>query len=483
MKKDFLWGSATASYQCEGAWNEDGRTPSLWDVYLHENNLENGDVASDFYHRYREDIALMKECGQKTYRFSISWNRIITDLQGTLNPKGIKFYHDVIDECLKAGIEPLITIFHWDLPDYLEKLGGWLNRETITHYVDYCRVLFAEYGAKVKLWATFNEPRYYVFSGYFIGNYPPGLNDAQKTAQAAYNMMLANARAVELYHSLHLSGQIGVVHSYGPIYGIDDTPATRQAMRDADNYYNNWILDTAILGYFPEDLLTKLSSSGIKLDFIEPNDRAVFEKNTVDFIGLNYYARVMIAPYQGGETILKINNSGKAGKGTSKIVVKDWFEQIFDLPDTEYTDWDTEIYPQGLYDGIMMAYEKYQIPIYITENGVGAYEDVTKEEINDDFRISYLSEHIDAIMRSIKDGADVRGYYVWSTMDLYSWKNGTEKRYGLVAVDFANGCQRKKKASYYWYQKVCQTNGAVIESKREYNKNYLSMWDLNKEGL
>lgn len=136
MKKDFLWGSATASYQCEGAWNEDGRTPSLWDVYLHENNLENGDVASDFYHRYREDITLMKECGQKTYRFSISWNRIITDLQGTLNPKGIKFYHDVIDECLKAGIEPLITIFHWDLPDYLEKLGGWLNRETITHYVD-----------------------------------------------------------------------------------------------------------------------------------------------------------------------------------------------------------------------------------------------------------------------------------------------------------------------------------------------------------
>lgn len=480
MNEKFLWGSATASYQCEGAWNEDGRVPSLWDEYLHKNQLENGDNASDFYHRFKEDIRMMKEGGQTSYRFSLSWSRIIVDDKGTINPKGIEFYHQVIDECLKMEIEPLITIFHWDLPDFLEQKGGWLNREIIQFYVDFCKVVFEEYGEKVRLWTTFNEPRYYVFSGYFIGNYPPGLNDGQKTTEAAYHMMLANAKAVELFRKLQLSGEIGIVHSYGPIYGIDDSAATRQAMRDGDNYYNNWILDTAILGEFPQDLVDKLIESGINLDFVHPEDKEVFKKNTVDFIGLNYYARVMIAPYVEGETILTINNTGKSGKGSSKIIVKNWFEQIFDLPDAEYTDWDVEIFPQGLYDGIMMAYKKYNIPIYITENGVGVYEDATKE-IKDDYRISFLNDHIDAIQRSIADGADVRGYYVWSTMDLYSWKNGTEKRYGLVAVDFEDSFNRRPKKSYYWYKDVCANQGKNIESERVYHSNYINTLYLMEE--
>ncbi|HIY57218.1 MAG TPA: glycoside hydrolase family 1 protein [Candidatus Tetragenococcus pullicola] len=473
----FLWGSATASYQCEGAWNEDGRVPSLWDVYLHENQLEDGDVASDFYHHYKEDIRLMKEGGQTSYRFSISWSRVITDKFGTINPKGIAFYQRVIEECLKNDIEPFVTIFHWDLPDYLEKEGGWLNRSTVDAYLNLCRVLFDKFGDKVRLWATFNEPRYYVFSGYFIGNYPPAVHDAQKTAQASYYMMLANAKAIQLYRKMKQTGEIGIVHSYGPIYGVDDSSETKQAMRDADNYYNNWVLDPAILGIFPKDLLEKLISSGIDLSFIQENDSQIFKENTVDFIGLNYYARVIIAPYKEGETVLSVNNSGKSAKGSSKIVVKDWFEQLFDLPDAEYTDWDVEIFPQGLYEGILMVHEKYNIPIYITENGVGVYEDVD-HPIEDNYRIEFLNDHIDAILRSKKDGADVRGYYVWSTMDLYSWKNGTEKRYGLVAVDFNNQCSRKPKKSYYWYKKVCDSNGKEIQQNRKYKSKGISTLSL-----
>lgn len=481
MTTNFLWGSATASYQCEGAWNEDGRVPSLWDTYLHDNQLENGDIASDHYHRFKEDIQLMKEGGHNTYRFSLSWPRLITDLAGTINPKGVDFYHRLIDECLANGIEPFITIFHWDLPDYLEQRGGWLSKETIEAYVILCDLVFKEYGQKVKYWTTFNEPRYYVFSGYFIGNYPPGVHNPQQTISASYNMMLANAEAVKRFKALAMPGEIGIVHSYGPIYGVDDRPETRQAMRDADNYYNNWILDTAILGEIPQDMLAKLAGQGFDLGFILPEELKTIKQNTVDFVGLNYYARVLIAPYETGETILAINNSGASGQGSSKVVVREWFEQVWDHANSEFTPWDTEIYPQGLYEGILMAHKKYGVPIYITENGVGAYEDVSGEVINDQFRIDFLNDHIDAIKRSMADGADVRGYYVWSTMDLYSWKNGSEKRYGLVALDFDQDRQRKPKASYYWYKAVCESNGETIEATRQYRQDYFSMLTIINE--
>lgn len=468
MKKGFLWGTATASYQCEGAWDEDGRVPSLWDVYLHNNDLENGDIASDHYHRFKEDIRYMKEGGQNSYRFSLSWPRLITDLDGTVNPKGIQFYHDLIDELLRNDIVPHVTIFHWDLPQYLEDIGGWLNRETITHYERFAELCFREYGQKVLYWTTFNEPRYYVFSGYKIGNYPPGVDDTQKTIDASFHMMLANARTVRLYHQMKLPGSIGIVHSYSPVYGVDNSVQTQIAMRYADNFYNNWILDTAARGEIPIDLLGRLEHDGYDLSVIKNEDLETIKQNTVDFIGLNYYARVLIKPYTTGETILRPNNKGKAGKGTAKFIVKDWFE-VADDPDTEKTCWDTEIYPKGLHDGIRMVWERYRLPIFITENGVGYYEDVTVEKVQDDNRIAFLNDHIDAIAQAVEKGADVQGYYVWSTMDIYSWKNGKEKRYGLVAVDWDDGLKRKPKKSYYWYKKVSESNGETIERMKEYD--------------
>ncbi|MCT1901506.1 glycoside hydrolase family 1 protein [Oceanobacillus sojae] len=463
INKNFLWGTATASYQCEGGWNEGGRVPSLWDVYLHENNLENGNDASDHYHKYKEDIRLMKEGGHKAYRFSIAWPRIIKNDQGEVNPEGVQFYHNIIDECLKNGIEPFVTLFHWDLPQYLEEKGGWAEREICDAYVEYAKVCFEEYGDKVTYWSTFNEPRYYVFSGYKIGNYPPGIDDTQKTIQASFYMMLANALTVKLFREMKMKGQIGIVHSYAPIFGVDDSLETKIAMRKADNYFNNWILDTAIKGEIPIDMLGMLNEK-YDLSFMKEADFEAIKHNTVDFAGLNYYARALIKPYTGGESILRINNKGSEAKGSSKVVVKGWFEQVFDNPDSTYTEWDTEIYPQGLYHGIMRAYEKYKVPIFITENGVAFYEDVPNEKsVDDQGRIHFLNAHINAILNAIDDGAEVLGYFIWSTMDLYSWKNGHEKRYGLVGVDFENNFERKPKSSYYWYKKVCESNGATIE--------------------
>ncbi|GAA0078839.1 glycoside hydrolase family 1 protein [Clostridium sp. CTA-5] len=463
MKK-FLWGTATASYQCEGAWNEDGRVESMWDYYLHKNNFENGNMASDHYHRYKEDIKYMKDGGHNTYRFSLAWPRIIKNIDGDINPEGIEFYHKLIDECINNGITPFVTIYHWDLPQFLEEKGGWINKETIDAYIHYVNVVFKEFGEKVKYFVTFNEPRYFIFSGYKIGNYPPGLQNTEFTIKGSYYVMLANARAIAEYRKHNLEGKIGIVHSFAPIFGIDDTLETKIAIRNADNFMNNWILDTAAKGEIPIDLLTRLSMK-YDLSYITAEDMKVIKENTVDFIGLNYYARALVKPYTEGETTLIVNNSGSSAKGTSKLIIKEWFEQVFD-PASKYTEWDTEVYPRGLYEGIMMVHNKYGLPIFVTENGVASYEDVSKDEpVNDDYRIEFLNDHIAAILNAKDEGADVRGYYIWSTMDLYSWKNGCNKRYGLVAVDWDNGLVRKPKKSYYWFKEVCESNGKIIDRR------------------
>lgn len=459
--KNFLWGSATASYQCEGGWKEGGRVESMWDKYLHENNLENGDVASDHYHRFREDIRMMKEGGQNSYRFSIAWPRIITDKEGHINEEGIDFYNEVIDTCLEYGIEPFVTIFHWDLPQYLEEAGGWLNRETAFAYVRFAQVCFKRFGDRVKLWTTFNEPRYFSFSGYLIGNYPPGHQNLQETVDSSYHIMLASAMTVKAFREGGYPGKIGIVHSFSPVYGVDDTAETFIAMRHAENFFNNWILDTAALGEIPGDLLKELSKQ-CSLSVIHPEDFKIIRNYTVDFLGLNYYARVVVKPYESGETTLIVNNKGKAAKGTSQTIIKNWFEQVRPM-DSQYTEWDTEIFPQGLYEGIRRTWHKYHLPIYITENGIGLYEDASAEMIEDSQRISYMESHINALLNAKEEGCDVRGYFAWSPFDLYSWKNGMEKRYGMVAIDYEDGLKRKPKKSYYWYKEMIESEAGTIQ--------------------
>ena len=462
MNSNFLWGGATASYQCEGAWNIDDKAESMWDHYLHENNLENGDVASDHYHHFEEDIKMMKDGGQNAYRFSLSWPRIIKNRAGDINPKGIAFYNKLINCCLKSGITPFVTLYHWDLPQYWQEVGGWLNLDTSRAFAHYAEVCFEAFGDKVKLWTTFNEPKWFTVNGYLIGNYPPAEHDLQHTIICGFNVMYASALAIQKFRQGKFQGQIGIVHSYSPIDGIDDTIETKIAMRNADNYANNWVLDTAALGSFPIDLLAKLSETN-DISFMKPDLLKTIAENTVDFLGLNYYARTLVKPYTSGETKMVFNNSGK--KGSTQMRIKNWFEQVMD-PNSEYTEWDTEIYPKGLEDGLIRAYQKYHLPIFVTENGVGFHENINVNEVKDDYRISFMNDHINALMNAQDKGADVRGYFTWSPFDLYSWMNGVEKRYGLVAVDFST-LKRKPKASYFWYKKIINSNGKLIE-RREY---------------
>lgn len=461
MKEKFLWGGASASYQCEGAWDVDDKAPSMWDHYLHIENLENGDVASDHYHRYEEDIKMMAEGGQNTYRFSLSWPRIIKNREGEINQKGLDFYHKLIDTCHKYGIEPFVTLYHWDLPQYWEELGGWTNNDVSAAFAHYAKVCFDAFSDKVYWWTTFNEPKWFVVNGYFIGNYPPALNDIQKTMQAAYNVMYASALGVKAFREGGYKGQIGLVHSYTPIEGVDTTIQTKIAMRNADNYSNNWVLDTAVLGEFPIDLVTRLAKDN-DISFMLTEQLEIIKKYTVDYLGLNYYARSLVKPYTSGETQLMFNHSGIPGE--SKILIKNWFEQVKDTA-SEFTAWDTEVYPKGLYDGLLKAYDKYNVPIFVTENGIGVREDVTVDQVNDDYRISFMNDHINAILNAIDDGADIRGYYAWSPFDLYSWKNGHEKRYGLVAIDYENNLERKPKASYHWFKEIIESDGKKIERK------------------
>lgn len=446
--RKFLWGGATASYQCEGAWNEDDKALSMWDKYLHDNNLENGDVASDHYHKYKEDIKLMAEGGHNAYRFSISWPRIIKNKEGEVNKKGIEFYRSLIDECRKYDIEPFVTCYHWDLPEYWQECGGWLNKDVVYAFANYCEVLFKEF-SDVKFFSTFNEPKWFIFSGYMSGNYPPNhVGNVQEVIECCYNVMLASALAVKKYKEGNYNGEIGLVASYQTIYSVGDNS---EAIRNAENYCNNWQTETACLGRFPADMVEKLKNSGYDFSFVKEEDLEIIKDNTVDFIGLNYYSPQYVLPYSGGETSVKVNNLGKNYKGDMRSVVKGWFEIDNDtMQKLPHNPWNMVNKPETMYDAV--ARNNYlNKPMYLTENGLGMYEDI-HGDLNDDERIEYIKENVRALLKAKKDGSDINGYFVWSPFDLYSWKNGTEKRYGLIAVDFEDNCKRIPKKSYYWYR-------------------------------
>lgn len=466
MNERFLWGSATASYQCEGAWQEDGKGPSVWDDYFHCDEVgktkESGDIASDHYHRFEEDFKMMAESNQNSYRFSISWPRIMPMGKGAINQKGVAFYHRLIDCMLSYGIEPNVTLYHWDLPLPLHQNGGWENIETAEAFAEYADFCFREFGDQVKLWVTLNEPYYSLLCMYGSGNYPPFQKDGQKMVRAAYYQMYGSALAAIRFRQYHNIGQLGIVADIHPCYGVEQSEACDFAVRMAEHVMNDWVLEPALKGSFPQDLMEELTKY-YDLSFMKQEQKAIFRQGTLDFIGLNYYNRACIRPYTTGESFVLVNNSGRRSDGMQTdgdvkrmMVVKGLFEKVVD-PNGEFTEWDFEIYPKGLYDAVMDVKRKYgDIPIYITENGIGMHEKLEQDTVNDDARITYLQRHIDELLRAKQDGANVKGYYNWSTFDLYSWINGYEKRYGLVYVDFADHCRRYPKKSYAWYKQFIQ---------------------------
>lgn len=463
--EEFLWGSATAAYQCEGAWNEDGKGPSEWDVFCHTSKLNinhaTGDVSCDHYHHYEEDIKMMAECGQNTYRFSISWARILPLGTGNVNPKGIEFYNRLIDTCLKYKIVPNVTLFHYDLPAAIAEKGGWENRETVDDFVNYAKACFEAFGDRVPMWATINEPKYYDYCSYAAGNYPPNVKDFNRFAKVGYHLLLGSAKAIIEYHKGNYPGKIGLVHASGNVEVQGNDEASKIAYRNADLFYNKWITDTCIKGYFPDDLFVKLKESNIDMSYIKKEDKPIFMNGTVDFLGVNIYTRSYVKPYTTGETKINVNNVGAGSNVKEGVVIKGWFETAYD-DNVRRNRWGREIYPRCMYDELMELKDKYgNLPIYITENGHGCYEEVTDGKINDDERIEILQEFVDWMLKAKHDDVNVKGYYVWSTMDLYSWVNGYKKRYGLVYVDFDNGNKRIPKKSYYWYKNLIATHKMV----------------------
>ena len=433
---NFKWGAACASYQVEGAWNIDGKGPSIWDNFTHKrrkiHNQENGDVATDFYHRYKEDIALLKEMEFGVFRFSISWSRIFPKGTGEINPKGVEFYHQVIDECLSVGIEPWITLYHWDLPQALEEKGGWANRGIISWFNDYVSFCTEEYGHKVKNWMVMNEPAAFVGLGYMLGYHAPGKKGPYKFLKATHHACLAMAEGGRMIRKNIPDANIGSTFSCSQIDPYRNDPVLefkdRGAVKRMDALLNRLYIEPSLgLGY-PVDALPALKR--IKRYF-EPGDEERL-KFKFDFIGLQNYFRVV----------------------TKKSLFPPflWAKQISaEKRGVQMNEMKFEVYPEGIYR-IIKQFSKYDIDnIIITENGTCFRDSVENNRVLDPKRIDFFERYLKQVLKAKNEGAPVNGYFVWSLTDNFEWSEGYEPRFGLVHVDFKTQ-KRTIKNSGYWFQ-------------------------------
>ena len=461
---DFLFGAATASYQIEGAWDQDGKGPTNWDEFtkIPGKTFEgtNGDIAIDHYNRYKEDIALMAEMGLESYRFSISWARIFPTGSGAVNQKGIDFYNNIIDECLKYGIVPFVTLYHWDLPLPLEKNGGWLNKETVGHYLDYATLCFDEFGDRVKHFITFNETVVFCSLGYLLGAHPPGIqNDPKKYFQATHNVFYAHARAVIEYKKRDQFGEIGLSHVFSPAFGVDDSPASQFAAEHANQFQMYWFYDPILLGKYPDYVVKQLEREGNLPDWTDIELKTLAQAAPLnDFMGLNYYQPMRVEKIQGtveARDLSLENVTGSPGNPSYDNVYR-----TVKMKDKQYTKWDWEISPEGFVAGLKMLKSCYgDIKLYITENGLGDEDQIVDGEVCDTPRIDFIKTHLSAVKEAIQCGVHIKGYYAWSAIDLLSWLNGYKKQYGFIYVDHNNNLKREKKASFYWYKSLIENRG------------------------
>lgn len=465
----FMWGSATAAYQCEGAWQDGEKIPSNWDAFCHNKVNDavtaNGDVASDHYHHFEEDLDMMKAGNQNAYRFSIAWTRIMRE-DGTPNPEGIAHYSNVINACLNRGIEPLVTLYHYDMPDYLLQRGGWEIREIAKSFVTYVNTCFEAFGDRVKWWVTINEPGYDTLCSYVAGNYPPNMHDVSRRWRAMYHMLLGSALAVKQFRSMRERGAIrgdafiGLVSDSYPIETLSDGPAYSRAMRMADLFWNSCVNDVCILGQFPQGFFERLQSDGYDLGYRRTEDASTFATGIVDFLGVNAYERILVKPPVSDTTLFAHDNSGDTNASREPRTIGGWFTMDED-PTVPKNDWGMEMLPRSIYDLLKELSARYpDTPFVITENGVGWHEVPDADgRVHDDYRIEYLKGYVHWIDKARAEGVDVRGYFVWSSLDLYSWINGYAKRYGLVYVDYDRGCARTAKDSWYWYRDMIARRG------------------------
>ena len=465
---DFLWGSASAAYQVEGAPFEDGKKASVWDNFVRIPGKTfkgtNGDIAVDHYHRYKEDVALMKELGLKSYRFSIAWTRILPDGRGEVNQAGLKFYEDLIDELIANEIEPIVTIYHWDLPQALEDLyGGWESREIIADFVNYAEVLFNAFKGKVKYWVSLNEQNIFTSQGWSLATHPPGKRDMKLFYQVNHIANLTNAAVINKFHELEMDGQIGPSFAYTPQYAKDSDPLNVLAAENAEELYSHFWMDVYLYGEYPIAAMAYLRENGLAPEF-EAGDAELLKSAKPDFLGINYYQTATNAwnPVDGGVGVGSFNTSGK--KGTTKESGIPGLHKKIQNPFIDRTNWDWEIDPEGLRIALRRITSRYRIPVMITENGLGEYDKVEDGKIHDDYRIDYMKKHIEQMKEAIYDGVELIAYTSWGCTDVVSASTGeVRKRYGLIYVnkhdDGSGDLSRMPKDSFYWYKKVIESNG------------------------
>jgi beta-glucosidase len=436
--EDMKWGAATASYQIEGAANEDGRGKSIWDTFCETPgkvlNGDSGEVACDSYHRTSEDVAIMKDLGIDLYRFSIAWPRIFPTGIGEVNQKGLDYYHQLVDELLANGIEPMVTLYHWDLPQALQDKGGWDNRDTIDAFVNYAEVMFKEFSGKVKKWITFNEPWCVSFLSNYLGIHAPGNRDLQLAVNVAHHLHVAHGRTVQKFRELGFEGDIGFAPNTTWLEPFSNKQEDTEACRRGIGEFIEWFFEPVFKGTYPQFLVDWFSKKGVTVPILDGDMQDIHQP--IDFVGINYY-NGSVARYK--------ENSGLFDFET----IDNGFER---------TDIGWPIYPQGFYKVLTYITEQYgNVPIYITENGACYNDEPVDGRVRDDRRINFLKQHLVSLQRSIESGVNIKGYISWSLMDNFEWAEGYSKRFGIVFVNYRT-LERIKKDSFYWYKQTIRNN-------------------------
>jgi beta-glucosidase len=425
---DFVWGAATAAYQVEGAAAEDGRTPSVWDTFSHTAGTiadgSTGDVACDHYHRYGEDVALLASLGVGAYRLSVSWSRVLPDASGTVNPAGLDFYDRLLDTLRDNGITPVVNLFHWDLPQWVQDAGGWRERDTVARFAEYAGVVAERLGDRVGTWCTINEMFEHFVLGHVLGDHAPGLRlPLDEAGAVAHHLLLASGGAVRVLRA-HGAESIMGITSYAPARPASDSPADQAASAFYDVLQNRMFTEPVLLGAYPEEVAPLVEA------FVADGDLEVIA-TPVDLWGVNYYTINAVRALDGDVPLEVVPPQG--------------------FPLTAF-DW--AVAPEGLTETLVRLRDRYGDrlpPLVITENGCAYDDEVVDGRCDDPDRVSYLAAHVDAVRAALTVGVDVRGYFVWSIMDNFEWAEGYTKRFGLVHVDYGTQ-QRTPKTSFEWYR-------------------------------
>lgn len=452
--ENFWWGSASSATQTEGAAFEDGKGENIWDHWYKTQpnrffNNVSATQASTFYQNYRNDIALMKEIGHNSFRTSISWSRLIPNGIGEVNPKAVEFYNNVIDEMIAQGIEPFINLFHFDMPMAMQEIGGWESREVVDAYAEFANTCFKLFGDRVKYWFTFNEPIVPVEGGYLYDFHYPNVVDFRRAVTVGYHTMLAHAKAVMAYRAQQQDGQIGIILNLTPSYPRSQNPADLKAANIADLLFNRSFLDPSVNGEFPQGLVEFLKQHD-QMPICEAGDREIIAAGKVDLLGVNYYQ-----PRRVKARLTAVDKNGP--------FMPEWFFENYEMSGRKmnpHRGW--EIYEKGIYDIMTNLRENYgNIPCFISENGMGVEgEDkfLKDGQIQDTYRIEFIKDHLSWLHKAIQEGADCRGYHLWTFIDNWSWNNAYKNRYGFYSLDLKTQT-RTKKLSGEWFAQVSKNNG------------------------